>query len=535
MEKKRQSVLDMNCDEARKFFMKEESYCSLQLPEYFSFKQVLAQAEKKLRQKKLTSYDANKIRNLQINKNSEENSQEINHTIIMNKDGKYDWRPIKIVHPIAYVDLVNIITTKSHWDQILRRFDYFRKDKAIRCISLPGQALGIHNNNTKENILNWWEEFEQYSIEVALKYSYCVQTDITNCYGSIYTHTIAWALEGKDKAKAKDNHSNKLLGNIIDTKIRNMQNRQTNGIPQGGALFDFIAEIVLGYSDQVLSTKIKSNSITKGKKYQVIRYRDDYRIFANSKEVVDVIAKMLADTLLDLNMHLNLRKTKSSDDLIGMAIKPDKLYWNHRSINIFSIDKSANGKNKQKYSINYHMNLQKHLLEIYILSKKFPNSGSIKKAFSEYLDRIDSLDALPSDYKQLISIIANIIVVNPNSIPQGVAIISHIFAMMKKSDSKDVPENLRNFIKDIFTKLHTIPNTDYLEIWLQRICVAVDRKYAKYNSKLCQKVLNNKTNIWDSTWLMDDFIESSVIDVEKLDKIQLSIPKDNVNPFAIGY
>nr|WP_122048189.1 RNA-directed DNA polymerase [Lactobacillus sp. ESL0225]RMC48167.1 RNA-directed DNA polymerase [Lactobacillus sp. ESL0225] len=533
MEKKRQSVLDMNCDEARKFFMKEESYCSLQLPEYFSFKQVLAQAEKKLRQKKPVSYDANKISDVQTNKNSEENSQEINHTIIINKDGKYDWRPIKIVHPIAYVDLVNIITTKSHWNQILRRFDYFRKDKAIRCISLPRQALGIHNNNTKENILNWWEEFEQYSIEVALKYSYCVQTDITNCYGSIYTHTIAWALEGKDKAK--DNHSNKLLGNIIDTKIRNMQNRQTNGIPQGGALFDFIAEIVLGYSDQVLSTKINSNSITKGKKYQVIRYKDDYRIFANSKEVADVITKMLADTLLDLNMHLNLRKTKSGDDLIGMAIKPDKLYWNHRNINIFSIDKSANEKNKQKYSINYHMNLQKHLLEIYILSKKFPNSGSIKKAFSEYLDRIDSLDVLPSDYKQLISIIANIIIVNPNAIPQGVAIISHIFALMKKSDSNDVPENFRNFIDEILTKLHTIPNTDYLEVWLQRISVAVDKEYTKYNSPLCQKVRDNKNVIWDSTWLKEDFIEDSVIDVEKLDKIQLSIPKDNVNPFSVSY
>jgi hypothetical protein len=51
MKKKHQSVLDTNYDEARKFFMKEENYCSLQLPEYFSFKQVLAQAEKKLRQK----------------------------------------------------------------------------------------------------------------------------------------------------------------------------------------------------------------------------------------------------------------------------------------------------------------------------------------------------------------------------------------------------------------------------------------------------------------------------------------------------
>ena len=28
-------------------------------------------------------------------------------------------------------------------------------------------------------------------------------TDITNCYSSIYTHTIAWALMGKERAKEK--------------------------------------------------------------------------------------------------------------------------------------------------------------------------------------------------------------------------------------------------------------------------------------------------------------------------------------------
>ena len=26
-------------------------------------------------------------------------------------------------------------------------------------------------------------------------------TDITNCYSSIYTHSLSWAIEGKEKAK----------------------------------------------------------------------------------------------------------------------------------------------------------------------------------------------------------------------------------------------------------------------------------------------------------------------------------------------
>jgi len=67
-----------------------------------------------------------------------------------------------------------------------------------------------------------------------------------------------------------------LLGNVIDDNLRNMTYGQTNGIPQGSVLMDFIAEIVLGYTDLELSHKINQLKIED---YQIIRYRDDYRIF----------------------------------------------------------------------------------------------------------------------------------------------------------------------------------------------------------------------------------------------------------------
>lgn len=36
-----------------------------------------------------------------------------------------------------------------------------------------------------------------------------------------------------------------------------MQHNQTNGIPQGSVLMDFVAEIVLGYVDLRLSKELK--------------------------------------------------------------------------------------------------------------------------------------------------------------------------------------------------------------------------------------------------------------------------------------
>lgn len=545
----KKSVLEMDCKEAKQFFMKQESYCPLKLPEYFSFKHVLEDADKLLNKSEINSIQKADVK--------EQSVPNINCDIVINKDGKYDWRPMKIVHPIAYVDLVNTITSENNWKSINDRFATFRKNRSIKCISMPLNTENIGDSDTKEIILNWWEEFEQYSISAALEYTYCVQTDITNCYGSIYTHSISWAIDGKTNAK-KSRGKEKTLGEKIDQKIRNMQFGQTNGIPQGGALFDFIAEIVLGYADYQLEQKIIEEKIGE---YQIIRYRDDYRIFSNSKEELDLIVKQLSDTLSELNMHFNIKKTHYTTDLITSAIKPDKLYWNSHSVSIFSNNKDADGKKICGDKTVYHMSLQKHLLEIYILSKKFPNSGSIKKALSQYIGRLDQLKELPEDYRQLISITTNIIILNPNAIMQGVAVISRIFELMEDNenkesetanDSKKTSDNdISEFATKILNRLYSIPNTEYLQIWLQRICVATKKDSNKYSSSLCKKVsgiinqdkkenVKNKeeeenVQIWDSTWIGGKFEEKSVVNEEILDSVELKIPRELVDAFDQEY
>ena len=145
-------------------------------------------------------------------------------------------------------------------------------------------------------------------------------TDITNCYGAIYTHTIAWALMGKEKAKEKREKPG-LLGNMIDRYIQGMQYGQTNGIPQGSTLSDFIAEIVLAYADKRLSEELHNKGISN---YHIVRYRDDYRIFCNSKEDIERIAFFLQEVLADLNFQLNGKKTYLTEDIISESIKPDK-------------------------------------------------------------------------------------------------------------------------------------------------------------------------------------------------------------------
>lgn len=176
--------------------------------------------------------------------------------------------------------------------------------------------------------MSWWDKIEQNSIKLSLEYIYIFKTDIVNCYSEIYTHSIVWALHTKKVAKEK-RKDNKLLGNNIDKHLQAMSNGQTNGIPQGSVLMDFIAEILLKYSDELISYEIEKNTKLK-EKFKILRYRDDYRIFVKEIEIGREIMKIITKVLSSLGLKLNTPKTGYYNDIILSSIKEDKLEWLER-------------------------------------------------------------------------------------------------------------------------------------------------------------------------------------------------------------
>ena len=117
----------------------------------------------------------------------------------------------------------------------------------------------------------------------------------------------------------------------IQKYLRAFQQGRNIGIPQGSAIFDFIGEIILGYSDLLLHEAIQKAGITNP--YEIIRYRDDYRIFCNDKDVLEKISYILQHVLENLNFRMNSKKTKISDSIVTDAVKSDKLayIYNHLS------------------------------------------------------------------------------------------------------------------------------------------------------------------------------------------------------------
>lgn len=491
------SILKLSHTEAEEYFLKNDSYCNFDLPKYFNFETILLLLNHELKGKQLSDFGEKKPSDF----------EGVNYKILHNKDGKYAWRPLQLINPAIYVSLVQKITEKESWELIQNRFLEFDMNQSIECCSIPRQSLS-DNSDKAEEVSNWWQQIEQRSIELALDYRCLTHTDLTDCYSSIYTHSIAWALHGKEKSKTnKKNNTgaSKPIGDKIDYHLQQMSYGQTNGIPQGSNLMDFIAEMVLGYADIELTKLIDHHQITK---YKILRYRDDYRIFSQSPSDNDTIVRCLTEVMIDLGLKLNAEKTNVSANVITGSIKNDKLFWL-----------------KQKQTSR---NLQKQMLLIHDFGLHFPNSGSLTKPLQNLANRLRKLDETDENIVVLISIAADIAHKNPRTYSYIATIISLLLEFMKDDEQK------RHLLTKVVKKFDDLPNTAHLNIWIQRVALGIKSELA-LDEPLCKMSCGIDSTIWNFDWLAknlsDKIKKTSIIDSETIKTISKTITDEEVALF----
>ena len=505
------NLLEMGNQEAKKFFLKEESYYNGNLPPYFKFTDILNVCEKELDGKKISDfYSAKRTNRLKYIEN-------INYKFTTNKDGKYAFRPFQLINPILYVNLINLLTTQENWKIIIERFNKFQCDeikKKIKCLSIPLES--IFEIDRAKQINEWWESIEQESIKLSLEFDYIIHTDITDCYGSFYTHSIEWAIVDKEIAKQhqlNNNNNNNNLGKLIDDRIKEMQYNQTNGIPQGSILMDFIAEIILGYIDYELYYKIKDLG-----KFLILRYRDDYRIFTNNPQNGEEVLKYLTEILFDFGLKLNSSKTKISNNVIKSSIKEDKF-----------------GLINHSYFLNEEFNLkkfgyQKFILFIYDYSEKYTNAGVLKKLFYKLHKSLKNEEYIYNS-EVLISILTEIMFKNPRHYEEIILNISVLLSKTECSQKKEIISKIRY-------KLQKLPNIGYLEIWLQRLTIKFDI-HIDYKENICRYINNKKIeSLWNLDWLKEEsdlykkVKGTKIIDEKLLENISEIINETEVNIFG---
>ncbi|QDJ12354.1 reverse transcriptase [Mergibacter septicus] len=496
-------ITQMSGKEALEFFLKHENYCNFSLPAYFNFSPLLEEISSSLNKKGSSG----------INFNKASSHEGVNYKLYTNKNSYYSWRLLELIHPVIYVHLVHQITEEENWKLLTKRFKKFNDNKKIICASLPRETTDEKVSNIAQSVSGWWIDVEQESINKALDFRYLFTTDIANFYPSIYTHSIPWAIYTKEKAKNSKTENN--VGNFIDKALRQMSWGQTNGIPQGSVLMDFIAELVLGYCDEILEEKLSERRIDN---YFIIRYRDDYRVFTNSKEDAELIAKELALILQDMGLQLNESKTSLSEDIIFSSIKLDK----QEALMLFGNTIPAT-------------TIQGKLLKLAKFSRIHKNSGQLNKYLAEINKCLrDKKEMLHKEVRPIVSIIVDIMMNNPRTFSSCALVLSSALKFIESNDEKI------ELIQLVKNKFNHISGTVILDIWLQRISYHINPDI-EYNEPLCSVVSEKNLEIWNSNWIKDEsfknIMTTSFIDREVLKKCKPVIPENEVvlYPYDIDF
>lgn len=512
------TIFDLSADEALDFLMQNDRYVTTEMPEYLNFDPVLAFAREHIAD---TSIDKC------LKDINPENMSDANYDIMLNKDGRYAVRVLSLSNPFLYYLLAREICTPEHWAAILDDFKVFGSAPHIQAVGIPVIPADKENFHKATTILNWWSRFEQMAVKLSLDYRYMFVTDITNCYGTIELQTVEKALSRNGTASEAD-----VKTDIVRILTMLRQGRNI-GLPQGSTLYDIVAEIVLGYADMLLREALERDGITEG--YEILRYRDDYKVFANDKDLLERISYTLQHVLEGLNLRLNSAKTRISDSIITDSIKPDKLAY---------IYNTPIYNNKKCCDFD---GIQKQLLFILQFGRQYPNCGQMRMLLSklstwieEYIENVaknqkskakPKVEAKPGeedaedkktqkrpgtiieDIMAMSAIAAQIAAENLNSAHYALKVISQMLSTISDEQVENGEQASKDeIVTKVLNRLGSMQNSDYLKIWLQNLAVKAEYKgdYSFADGKgngLCHLVCGADANLWSNSFLAPAYLE----------------------------
>jgi hypothetical protein len=143
------------------------------------------------------------------------------------------------------------------------------------------------------------------------KFRSLYKLDVSSCFDSIYTHSIAWATLGQEVAKENINNLDATFGGKFDRLIRELNRGETSGIVIGPEFSRVFAEIILQDVDRSLEQVLLSeHGLTNRVDYEIFRYVDDYFVFCDRQEVATYVKRHLSELLKLVKLTLSSEKSE---------------------------------------------------------------------------------------------------------------------------------------------------------------------------------------------------------------------------------
>jgi hypothetical protein len=202
-------------------------------------------------------------------------------------------RILGLIHPLAYSRIYAKL--KEHRQEILE----LMKDE--------NSAIAAEQHNDGRLFIMNYEDHEtktKNTLEISFAAGFRAHADVANCFGSIYTHSLEWAIQGYEEAKAhlRDRKSERHWSSTFDDVLRHAKRNETSGLPIGPCSSSIAVEIILAAIDRELAGR-----------FRFIRYIDDYTAYCETHIEAQEFIRALNIALSKYRLTLNLTKTKITE------------------------------------------------------------------------------------------------------------------------------------------------------------------------------------------------------------------------------
>lgn len=293
---------------------------------------------------------------------------------------KYATRQFTLLNPYNFALLGK--TLMDNWADVKAALD-------TSGISLTPIRFG--DDNDKKAIKQMTKnQFQDTVFSKSSGMSVLLTTDIVEHYDATYTHSVAWAIHGKEEAKQKWKATHEgtkaqrkaakaiwdaMTGNIVDRVLRDGDEQQTHGIPTGPETSRIISETILSAVDEEFVKQLQDERIS----FVGGRYVDDYELYFESERDAEKALQILRDVLNRYRYKVGEPKTFV---LSGPPIPVDE-EWRRR---LRQITPKPLLDAEEPYSVDSEQldfKIVKHFVkEAVALTREFENPRIIKQVLS---------------------------------------------------------------------------------------------------------------------------------------------------------
>lgn len=296
----------------------------------------------------------------------------------------------KLTSPVVLLGYKNEIERRKFSYPNFEAYVYHCKsllDCRKEIASLVNESKFSQSKNVKARIRDystWFQNFYE-RIRISIGAKYMLEIDLSKFFDSIYTHSLVWALMGKDEAKEEfskkptERSADYKKFDKIDFTLRNLNNQETQGIVTGPISSMICSEILLCRLDKIISETFS----WKGK-----RYVDDFKFFFKSELKAKEALSEIQNIFFNYKLNINLEKSK---------IKP------------FPFEEN-NDLNEKLSNFNFN---QKNSIVKFLQKTNTLHANGVKGAY-KYALKVLSQKKITTDYLEIEALLFNALLAHPS-------------------------------------------------------------------------------------------------------------------------